>query len=126
MESPKCVKIIKRENAQKSYTRACLKDVIGGIPRMPIHTKNGCWGKRSGERVLNKRDGDGDGTFGVRRRSSLGHLFAGACRGIITRQFLGRLGHQLIMLYCYNSNAIMRKRCVENLIQFNVILIFIT
>jgi len=44
MESPKCVKIIKRENAQKSYTRACLKDIVGGIPNMPIHTKNGCWG----------------------------------------------------------------------------------
>jgi len=44
MDSPKCVKIIRRENAQKSYTRACLKDVIGGIPMMPIHTKNGCWG----------------------------------------------------------------------------------
>lgn len=44
MDSPKCVKIIKRENAQMSYTRACLKDVVGGIAMMPIHTKNGCWG----------------------------------------------------------------------------------
>lgn len=44
MESPKCVKIIRRENAQMSYTRACLKDVVGAISEMPIHTKNGCWG----------------------------------------------------------------------------------